>query len=154
MIVDRKVKSCDQKQRVPSWDQEFLWQEFLLFLHTLPVFDFRDWINFLKYWPFVLRVLVQDTVAIVMHRFYNSTFRKRDPIGTPVSQKNDTTINEIREGVKTRPRNPWHVGPLKVTLFKGKEYYPIPMDPWRGMAGSSDNDRRWETICERMRNYE
>ena len=29
---------------------------------------------------------------------------------------------------KTRPRNPWHVGPLKVTLFIGKEYYPIPMD--------------------------
>ena len=62
--------------------------------------------------------------------------------------------------IKTRPRNPKHVGPLKVTLFKGKEYYPIPMDPWRGMAGSGDNDRRWETMrkyakgWETMNNYE
>ena len=66
----------------------------------------------------------------------------------------------IEANMKTRPRNPWHVGPLKVTLFKGKEYYPIPMDPWRGMAGSGDNDRRWETMrkyakgWETMNNYE
>ena len=48
MIVHRKVKPCDQKQRVPSRDQEFLWQKFLALLRTLPVFDFRDWKNFLK----------------------------------------------------------------------------------------------------------
>ena len=32
MIVHRKVKACDQKQRVSSRDQEFFWQKFLVFL--------------------------------------------------------------------------------------------------------------------------
>ena len=32
MIVHRKVKPCDQKQRVSSRDQEFFWQKFLVFL--------------------------------------------------------------------------------------------------------------------------
>ena len=64
---------------------------------------------------------------------------------------------------KTRPRNPWHVGPLKVTLFKGKEYYPIPMDPWRGMAEAVtmiDDEKQWENrrkdekLWITLRNYE
>ena len=53
------------------------------------------------------------------------TFVKLDLVQPCVTQK----ISMNNPLFKTRPRNPWHVGPLKVTLFKGKEYYPIPMDP-------------------------
>ena len=41
-IVNRKVKPNDQKQRVASRNQEFWLTKILVFLQTLPAFDFRD----------------------------------------------------------------------------------------------------------------
>ena len=41
-ILNRKVKPSDQKQRVASRNQEFCSAKILVFLQTLPSFDFRD----------------------------------------------------------------------------------------------------------------
>ena len=41
-IVNRKVKPSDQKQRVASRNQEFWLTKIVVFLQTLPAFDFRD----------------------------------------------------------------------------------------------------------------
>ena len=41
-ILNRKVKPSDQKQRVASRNQEFCSAKILVFLQTLPAFDFRD----------------------------------------------------------------------------------------------------------------